>query len=91
MATPARSATQPTAIDLIKKHCDKPLQQALLGGNQACDVVHLEWRKEPADFKWLLDRFNPLLSRQVSQRSLLNRWLIWPTNDNVIKRRFVAW
>jgi formimidoylglutamate deiminase len=66
---------------------DNLFQQALLGGNQACDVSLGLAQGNRADFM-VLDDSNPFVAASES-KDLLNRWL-FATNDNVIKDVFVA-
>ena len=66
---------------------DNLFQQALLGGNQACDVSLGLAQGNRADFM-VLDNSNPFVAASES-KDLLNRWL-FATNDNVVKDVFVA-
>ncbi|MEL0612116.1 formimidoylglutamate deiminase [Marinomonas arenicola] len=66
---------------------DNLYQQALLGGNQACDVSLGLAIGHRADFM-VLDESQPFIAASES-KDLLNRWL-FATNENLVKDVFVA-
>lgn len=66
---------------------DNLFQQAVLGGNQACDVTLGLTEGNRADFM-VLDSANPFVAASES-KDLLNRWL-FATNENLVKDVFVA-
>lgn len=66
---------------------DNLYQQALLGGNQACDVSLGLSQGNRADFM-VLDKSHPFIAASES-KDLLNRWL-FATNENLVKDVFVA-
>lgn len=66
---------------------DNLYQQALLGGNQACDVSLGLSQGNRADFM-VLDESHPFIAASEA-KDLLNRWL-FATNENLVKDVFVA-
>lgn len=66
---------------------DNLYQQALLGGNQACDVTLGLSQGNRADFM-VLDESHPFIAASEA-KDLLNRWL-FATNENLVKDVFVA-
>ncbi|MGB0783759.1 MAG: formimidoylglutamate deiminase [Marinomonas sp.] len=66
---------------------DNLYQQALLGGNQACDVSLGLAEGNRADFM-VLDESHPFIAASEA-KDLLNRWL-FATNENLVKDVFVA-
>ncbi|ETI59270.1 formimidoylglutamate deiminase [Marinomonas profundimaris] len=66
---------------------DNLFQQAVLGGNQACDVTLGLTEGNRADFM-VLDSASPFVAASES-KDLLNRWL-FATNENLVKDVFVA-
>lgn len=66
---------------------DNLYQQALLGGNQACDVALGLSQGNRADFM-VLDESHPFIAASET-KDLLNRWL-FATNENLVKDVFVA-
>jgi formimidoylglutamate deiminase len=66
---------------------DNLYQQALLGGNQACDVSLGLSQGNRADFI-VLDESHPFIAASEA-KDLLNRWL-FATNENLVKDVFVA-
>ncbi|MEQ3653514.1 MAG: formimidoylglutamate deiminase [Glaciecola sp.] len=66
---------------------DHLFQQALTGGNQACDVNLGLAPGHRADFM-VLDNNNPFIAASEN-KDMLNRWL-FATNENLIKDVFVA-
>ncbi|MBJ7538676.1 formimidoylglutamate deiminase [Marinomonas transparens] len=66
---------------------DNLFQQALLGGNQACDVTFGLAAGNRADFM-VLDDSTPFIAASQTE-NLLNRWL-FACNENLIKDVFVA-
>ncbi|QUX93235.1 formimidoylglutamate deiminase [Marinomonas sp. A3A] len=66
---------------------DNLYQQALLGGNQACDVSLGLIQGNRADFI-VLDESHPFIAASEA-KDLLNRWL-FATNENLVKDVFVA-
>ena len=66
---------------------DNLFKQALLGGNQACDVSLGLSVGNRADFM-VLDESHPFIAASEAKH-LLNRWL-FATNENLIKDVFVA-
>ncbi len=70
---------------------DHLFKQALLGGNQACDVSLGLTEGNRADFI-VLDANNPFLAACMSTgdgRDILNRWL-FTSNENLVRDVFVA-
>ena len=70
---------------------DNLYKQALLGGNQACDVSLGLMEGNRADFI-VLDSDNPFVAASVSSgenNSILNRWL-FASNENLVRDVFVA-
>ncbi|ETX12647.1 N-formimino-L-glutamate deiminase [Marinomonas ushuaiensis DSM 15871] len=70
---------------------DNLYQQALLGGNQACDVKLGLAEGHRADFL-VLDSSHPFMAASLDAnktQDILNRWL-FATNENLIKDVFVA-
>ncbi|RBP79617.1 formimidoylglutamate deiminase [Marinomonas rhizomae] len=66
---------------------DNLYQQALLGGNQACNVSLGLSQGNRADFM-VLDESHPFIAASEA-KDLLNRWL-FATNENLVKDVFVA-
>lgn len=66
---------------------DNLYQQALLGGNQACDVSFGLAVGNRADFM-VLDNNHPFIGASET-KDLLNRWL-FASNENLVKDVFVA-
>lgn len=66
---------------------DNLFKQAILGGNQACDVTFGLAKGNRADFM-VLDESHPFVAASES-KDLLNRWL-FACNENLIKDVFVA-
>ena len=66
---------------------DNLFKQALIGGNQACDVSLGMTRGHRADFM-VLDETHPFIAASES-KDLLNRWL-FACNENLIKDVYVT-
>ncbi|MBL4631835.1 MAG: formimidoylglutamate deiminase [Paraglaciecola sp.] len=66
---------------------DNLYQQALLGGNQACDVSLGIAEGNRADFI-VLDHLNPFIAASKA-KDVLNRWL-FASNENLVRDVFVA-
>lgn len=66
---------------------DNLYQQALLGGNQACDVSLGIAQGNRADFI-VLDHLNPFIAASKAE-DVLNRWL-FASNENLVRDVFVA-
>lgn len=66
---------------------DNLFQQALIGGNQACDVRFGLEQGHRADFM-VLDSDNPFITASDS-KDILNRWL-FACNENLVRDVFVA-